>query len=118
TGLLALAAGLRMAVVIGAVLLWLGKLGFRDIGLAWERVPSALLLAVLTWLLAQAIALVAGVAASGEVRLDAEWQQRQLLPTFAALATHLLTVSLYEEVAYRGYLLPQFFLILVERWKD
>lgn len=109
TPVLALSAALRIAVVVGVIMLWLGNLTWKDIGLVWNRLPAGLALTVATWILAQVLAVVGGLVTTGEIREHPTLGLRQLHLTLAALISHVLAVSLLEEVAYRGYLLPQIY---------
>jgi len=93
-------------------MLWMGELGLEDVGIDRGRLSGGLGLTLGTWGLAQVIAVVGAFATGGEARVHLELGLRQLHLTLGALATHVLSVSLYEEVAYRGYLLPQLYALL------
>lgn len=118
TPVLALSAALRIVVVVGVIMLWLGNLTWRDIGLAWDRLPAGLALTTTTWILAQLLGVIGGLATTGEIRQHPELGLRQVHLTLAALTSHVLAVSLLEEIAYRGYLLPQLYVVLSTRWSQ
>jgi membrane protease YdiL (CAAX protease family) len=112
--------GLNALLILGpivGILLWYEKLSLQDIGLVWRKLPFAMLLWVGIWLLIQGIELVAGLLLQGNAEIDAAWSGGGLAIT-ALLVGHLLGTALYEEVAFRGFLLRQCFLSLHRRTKN
>ena len=109
--------GLNALLILGpivGVLLWYEKLSLQDIGIVWRRLPSAMLLWVGIWLLIQGIELLAGLLLQGNAEIDPAWTGDRLA-IIALLAGHLFGTALYEEIAFRGFLLRQCFLSL-PRW--
>jgi len=104
---------LILGPIVG-VLLWYEKLSLRDIGIIWRKLPFAMLLWAGLWLLIQGIELVAGLLLQGNAEIDPAWSGVGLA-IVALLAGHLLGTALYEEVAFRGFLLRQCFQNL-HRW--
>jgi membrane protease YdiL (CAAX protease family) len=104
---------LILGPIVG-VLLWYEKLSLQDIGIAWRKLPFAMLLWVGIWLLIQAIELVAGLLLRGNAEIDPAWGGGGLA-IIALLVGHLLGTALYEEMAFRGFLLRQCFVSL-DRW--
>jgi membrane protease YdiL (CAAX protease family) len=96
---------------IVGVLLWYEKLSLQDIGIAWRKLPFAMLLWVGIWLLVQGIELVAGLLLRGNAKIDPAWSGGGLA-IVGLLAGHLFGTALYEEMAFRGFLLRQCFLNL------
>ena len=105
---------LLIAGPIVGVLLWYEKLSSKDIGLDWRKLPFTILSWVGIWLLIQGIELVAGVLLRGSAEIDPVWSGGGLA-IIALLVGHLLGTALYEEMAFRGFLLRQCFLCL-DRW--
>jgi membrane protease YdiL (CAAX protease family) len=106
--------GLNALLILGpivGVLLWYEKLSLQDIGLVWRKLPFAMLLWVAIWLLVQGIELVAGLLLQGNAEIDPAWSGGGLV-VIALLVGHLLGTALYEEMAFRGFLLRQCFLNL------
>jgi membrane protease YdiL (CAAX protease family) len=109
--------GLNALLILGAivgVLLWYEKLSLQDIGLVWRKLPFAMLIWAGLWLLVQGIELVAGLLLRGNAEIDPAWSGGGLA-IVALLVGHLLGTALYEEMAFRGFLLRQCFVSLV-RW--
>jgi membrane protease YdiL (CAAX protease family) len=109
--------GLNALLIVGqvvGVLLWYEKLSLQDIGIVWGKLPLAMLLWVGLWLLVQGIELVAGLLIRGNAEIDPAWSGGGLA-IMALLVGHLLGTALYEEMAFRGFLLRQCFLSL-HRW--
>jgi membrane protease YdiL (CAAX protease family) len=101
---------LILGPIVG-VLLWYEKLSLQDIGIAWRNLPFAILLWVGIWLLIQGIELVAGLLLQGNAEIDPAWSGGSLA-IVALLVGHLFGTALYEEMAFRGFLLRQSFLNL------
>ena len=104
---------LILGPIVG-VLLWYEKLSLQDIGIVWRKLPFAMLLWVGIWLLVQGIELVAGLLLQGNAEIDPAWSGGGLA-IIGLLVGHLLGTALYEEMAFRGFLLRQCFLNL-HRW--
>ena len=105
---------LLVAGPIVGVLLWYEKLSLQDIGIAWGKLPVAMLFWVGIWLLIQGIELVAGLLLRGHAEIDPAWSGGGLAIT-GLLVGHLFGTALYEEMAFRGFLLRQCLLSL-HRW--
>lgn len=98
---------------IGLLVLWLGKLRLTDVGLHPARLPAGVLLTALVWIAAQGMTLAtSGLGTNVEQHPD--WADPAAV--LGRLARQMLAVSLVEETAYRGYLLPQVFIALAGRW--
>jgi len=111
--ILGLDALLILGPIVG-ILLWYEKLSLQDIGLVWRKLPFAMLLWVGLWLLVQGIELAAGLLLRGNAEIDPAWSGGELA-IIALLVGHLLGTALYEEMAFRGFLLRQCFLC-PHRW--
>ena len=108
---------LLVAGPIVGVLLWYEKLSLQDIGIAWGKLPVAMLFWVGIWLLIQGIELVAGLLLRGHAEIDPAWSGGGLA-IIGLLVGHLFGTALYEEMAFRGFLLRQCFLSLHRRTKN
>ena len=104
--------GLNALLILGpivGVLLWYEKLSLQDIGIVWRKLPFAMLAWVGIWLLIQGIELVAGLLLQGNAEIDPAWSGGGLA-IIGLLLGHLFGTALYEEMAFRGFLLRQCFL--------
>jgi membrane protease YdiL (CAAX protease family) len=103
--------GLNALLILGpivGVLLWYEKLSLQDIGIVWRKLPFAMLAWVGIWLLIQGIELVAGLLLQGNAEIDPAWSGGGLA-IIGLLLGHLVGTALYEEMAFRGFLLRQCF---------
>jgi membrane protease YdiL (CAAX protease family) len=107
-----LVAGLAGTVVIGIILLF-GRLRKEDVGIRWNRLPSAALIAVFAWVLAQLIGAVIDFAVTGTLSLESSWSKYGLPVMLGLLIGQLFGNALLEEITFRGFLLPQLYLKLV-----
>ena len=101
---------------VGIVMLWLGKLRPSDVGLVGSKLLVGVVVTLGLWGLAQATELALGLAADGAVAPAAEWTQVAITTAIGGLLGQLFGNALYEEIAYRGFLLPQVLVRLNARW--
>ena len=106
---------IEIGVVIGVVILWLGKLTAKDIGLKWHQLLRGVTVGLALWVLVQIIQLLIGLAKTGRVALDPVWAEEGVGPMLGLLIGHLLGTSLCEEAIFRGFFLPQLWLTLRSR---
>lgn len=106
---------LAILILAGVVMLWLGRLRPADIGLVKSQLPVAIGLTGAFWLAVQA-----GMLLSANV-FDRPLQLQPTAPEFGigyligGFFAQLLGNALYEEIAFRGFLLPQIFIKLRQR---
>jgi len=113
----ALIANLPIILIeVVGVMLWLGRLRARDIGLVWSRAWVGLAFAAGLWLLVQITELALGLAANGTITPAAEWSHLGIVAVAGMLLGQLFGNALYEDIAYRGFLLPQVLGRLNDRW--
>lgn len=99
-----------IGVLVGVVILRMGGLHLRDVGIIPRDIPRAALWIAGIWVAAQVIQLAAGLLVHGKVELRPEWANpAALLGIFLA---QLFGNALFEEIAYRGFLFPQIYLRL------
>lgn len=111
--LLCSAAGLL--VVVGGILLGVGKLGATDVGLCATKLPIGLAVTLALWVLTQLAELVIGLIHTGTVTLHHDWAGTRASWVVGVLIGQLFGNAVFEEVAYRGFLWPQLYLKLGAR---
>ena len=95
--------------IVGGLLFGMAKLKPSEVGLQWSGLPSGILITVLMWITIQIVSLLLNLFAFAHVSLDQLW----LVPsgTSSMLGTilfgQLLGNALFEEIVFRGFLLPQ-----------
>ena len=98
-------------VLIGiGIILCAGKLKKGDIGIRFSVLSQAILTTLCLWAAIQLVGLIINVALGNGLVLDSVWQERGWTVILGALIAQLFGNSLLEEIEYRGFLLPQFFL--------
>jgi CAAX protease family protein len=100
---------LMLIVLAGGVILRFGRLHPADVGLVGGRLKSGVLLTLLVWGTAQLVHLLFGLAETGKVRLDPSWTQNGVATIIGLLIAQIFGNALYEEIAFRGFLLPQLY---------
>ncbi len=106
-----LVANLVMIVVIvGIIILGVGRLRLYDIGVIWSRLPSGFIVAFGVWMVAQVIHLVAGSTRNGAILWHPQWEWQGSGRMMGLLVAQLFGNALFEELAFRGFLFPQLYL--------
>ncbi len=109
---------LMLVILVGGVLMAWGKLCPPDFGLIWSGLPRAALLTVVIWLVIQGVLVLIAAANEQPITLDATWTQFGVAPVLGALIGQVFGNALFEEIGYRGFMLPQAYLRLNirQRW--
>lgn len=107
-----LVANLVLLALVLLIAVRLGRLRLVDVGLRWPQLGAGVVVTAAAWLLMQLAGLVAGLVATGgsgggAVALDPDWAQRGVLAMLGVLVGQLCGNALVEEVAWRGFVLPQ-----------
>lgn len=96
-------------VIVGGLLFGVAKLKPGDVGLRLSDLLPGIVVTALVWITIQLVALVLNLAAFGHVTVDRVW----LVPlgTTSMLGAiffgQLLGNALFEEITWRGFMLPQ-----------
>ena len=102
-----------LLITVVAILGRWAKLGAASLGLRRDKLAQGLSTVVLVWLGMQAWPFVA----SGSGEIANTWRDPGVWPTLRWAAVMILATALWEEVAFRGFLLPQLYLKLKgRRW--
>ena len=107
-----LCSAAALLVITGGILFGIGRLKPRDVGLLVARVPLALAVTLALWVLAQVAALIIGLIHTGGITLHHDWAENQATRVFGQVIGQLFGNALFEEIAYRGFLLTQVYLLL------
>lgn len=104
----ALVANLLVLSIIGLVIFGIGRLRPSDVGCQAPAVGPALLVIVAYWIAMQGVLALVVTFGDGPLVWHQEWQR----PGFVAgdLLGQFLGTALIEEMVFRGFLLPQFYL--------
>jgi hypothetical protein len=97
-----------LVVVIGGVMLWIGRLRLRDLSLRWGDLRTGVVVTVGVWLLMQVVGIAVLVWAGGPIQINETWMAGGALAAIGALVAQLFGNALYEEAVFRAFLLTQF----------
>ncbi len=96
-------------VIVGGLLFGVAKLKPGDVGLRLSDLLPGIVVTALVWITIQLVALVLNLAAFGHVTVDRVWLvpggPTSMLGTI--LFGQLLGNALFEEITWRGFMLPQ-----------
>lgn len=101
-----------IAALVGAIILYSGKLRLYDVGLIKRNILPALVYTVVLWAVAQVIHLIAGLLTYGQVMPNPDWTMYGAGFMVGLILTQIFGNALFEEIAYRGFLFPQLYLRL------
>jgi len=90
-------------------LLAIGKLHASDIGLVWSRLLPGLAITLLVWVFVQLIEMIVGLTLTGSVKINPKWVASGSLDILIIYTSFYIGNALVEEVAFRGFLLPQLY---------
>ncbi len=98
---------LKLMFITVGIVVWIGRFRTRDLGLWVKNIPSGILAAVFLWAFLQLAMLIAGLLSTGFIRFADGWEGMTPLYTTAGIVVFALTKALFDEITYRGLLLPQ-----------
>ena len=106
-----LVANLVGLTVTIAIMVGIGQLRLRDLGLRREDVRPGIGWTVAYWLALQLVLLVVGLTLGG-MTINPDWVVRPVAEMTGSLIAQLFGNALHEEVLFRGLLMVQLFLLL------
>lgn len=112
-----LVANLLMLAAVALILFGWARLRPVDVGLVWRKLPAGLLAAALIWLTLQALALLTSWLFTGGVAWHRQWSEYPTAVVIGWLLGALVGVAVVEEIGFRGFLIPQFWLRLSGKWR-
>lgn len=101
-------------VTVAGVLLWYERLRLQDIGIELGKLPFAVAWGIGVWIIIQVVETIAGYLINEGTGIVPDWKLNSLA-TLGLLIGHLFGTALWEEIAFRGFLLKQCFLKLNRR---
>ncbi len=101
-----------LLIVVGGVIFGLGRQRPADVGLIAARLPEAVVVTVLLWLVTQGLVMAGAWTSLGEIPINPRWAERGITVVIGALIAQVFGNALAEEIIYRGFLLPQTWLKL------
>ncbi len=99
-----------MVVFFGVILGW-ANLRSKDIGLQPKKIFPALIMMVGIWLFIQVFLMAFSLLQKGSITIHPGWLGDQVFSTIGFFIAMLMGIALVEEMFFRGFVLPQLFLI-------
>ena len=103
-----------MFIIMGLLLVLVGRLRCNDLGLIRQRFLPALAWVLCTWIAAQLFFLLIHL---GDVSLDPAWHRGVVKQISNTVTGQLLGNALYEEVFWRAFVISQLVLVLAHRMR-
>ena len=103
-----------MFIIMGLLLVLVGRLRCNDLGLIRQRFLPALAWVLCTWILAQ---LFCQLIHLGDVSLDRAWHRGVVKQISNTVTGQLLGNALYEDVFWRAFVISQLVLVFSHRMK-
>lgn len=104
-----------IAICVGGVALWYGSLCPEDIGFVPRKLPVAAAIVAGCWMVYTLAQVVAGFVV-GDFSLHPTWTDPGVLGTIGEALGYFLGNAPFEELAFRGFLLVQLYLLLDSDW--
>lgn len=96
--------------VIFILFMCIGKLKLREIGVHSNKLKTGILFTFIFWCTTVFIAGISSVVATGSLSWNPIWAEKGFLVVIGILLGQLLGNALYEEIVFRGFLIPQSYL--------
>lgn len=103
-----------MFVILGLLLVLVGRLRCNDLGLIRQRFLSGLAWVICTWVVVQ---LFVVLFQQGAVSIDPSWNDRVVKKISLLVTGQLLSNALYEEVFWRAFVISQLVLLMTRVMK-
>jgi membrane protease YdiL (CAAX protease family) len=96
-----------IAALVYVLMIGFGRLSWADLGIRKNRLLSGVAGTLAVWVIIQLITMTIGLIVNGEVRWNGIWQKYGITLILGDLISQVFGNSLFEEIAFRGFLLPQ-----------
>ena len=96
-------------VLVGILMFLIGRLRPHDVGLVGSKLLNAFIVVLLLWASVQAVNVLFGLLDDGRVVPNPDLLKQRADLLLIRFAEMLFGTALVEEVAYRGFLMPQLY---------
>lgn len=96
-----------LAILVFGIMMRFGRLRLADLGIKKGRVMAGFLASISLWVMLQVITLVMGFAATGKIHWNLKVPGIGFTFMMGAFVDQLFGNCLFEEIAFRGFLVPQ-----------
>ncbi|MFQ5631951.1 MAG: CPBP family intramembrane glutamic endopeptidase [bacterium] len=112
------AGWISILVLVGFVILYLGKFRLTEIGLDFSKLPTGLLYTASIWLAIHLLLLAWLLLVGAPLQLDPAWNEPGPVHQISQFFGQIAGNALAEELVYRGFLLVQCLLLLQKRFRQ
>jgi membrane protease YdiL (CAAX protease family) len=105
--------GFLNLIAIGGLLIKFEKLPLRTLGLT--NLKQGVLVLVLVWSFSQLIIISINLILGQAIEFNMIWSKWEPTYIFGFLIAMIIGTAFFEEIAFRGYLLPQFYFLIKKR---
>lgn len=98
---------LLLAVLVYLTIIRLGRLSWTDLGIKRNRLAAGMAATFTLWLAKEVVNVVASLLISGSISWSGTWQVYGATVMIGALLGQVFGNSLFEEITFRGFLMPQ-----------
>ncbi len=100
------------ALSVGVVLVRLGRLRLRDVGIRRDAIFGAVVCTVVVWSIVQGITIIAALTADGTIAPHSLWEAKGVLTVLGEFLGQFFGNALYEETMFRGLLIAQLYFLM------
>ncbi len=103
---------LKTAFVVAGIIFWIARFRPFHLGMAWKNIKMGLLTTFFFWSMLQITQITYNYLSQGRIGFLNGWNQEHLILVLGTFVVYTLTKALFDEITYRGLLMPQFHLKL------
>jgi uncharacterized protein len=101
-----------LIIIVFFILMVAGKMKSRDIGIQWKLLPQAIFVVLVFWALLQLCGILINQLSGGHLGFSSHWAKQGLTISIGEYIGQFFGCTPFEEIIFRGFLLPQIFLKL------
>jgi CAAX protease family protein len=101
-----------LSIIIIVVILFMlfGKLKLKDLGVESDKVKQAFFITIILWITINCVCAISSLLVDGGINWHSSWAEKGILVVIGIFFGQIFGNAFYEEIAFRGFLLPQFYL--------
>ena len=103
---------LKIAFIVGGIIFWIARFRLYHLGMAWKNIKMGILTTFFLWSMLQITQIIYNYLTQGRIGFLNDSNQEHLLLVLGTFAIYIISKALFDEITYRGLLLPQFHLKL------
>ena len=109
---------LSILLIVIILFILFGKLKLKDLGIELAKIRQAFLVLILLWIIINIVFAISSLIVDGAVNWHSSWNEKGILVVIGVFLGQIFGNAFYEEIAFRGFLLPQLYLKLNGFYKN